>query len=501
MNGKLSKEKILGEATRMLSIARTAVDAARERAAAGSTYQAGALQPGIPQPGVLHTGQLQCTCGLFAKGCCVVCGTPRCHVHGVVSADRFVCRTHVDQEQIDERAAAVLSLVVAANAIQAWLGTIRPVEERLLVACLHFGAERTKVGMDYGPERIEWTGAEALQGAFDELDEGAVRTFFTSFIGTDVAMAPPIAEAQLRGWFAERKRRSQRDTVGWTFTKPLTLRDCRQMARLLDLESPPPELLTQWVGASKRILTMHNGPIGTSPVAEALHEGRAAAANGQVAAAKGPVGPVWEPEAGAAGPLPPPAASVPRPAPTPGAGVPGPGAPGPVPSPSLRVSGSVPSPPAGVPGPAPAPTPPGPTPAPVVLTAEQRIEAAMRELKRLGVKPTRRSVPGRYHLSASAKLFGRVGEDQNVEVEPAWPVGACTWSQPGMRGSDRYETLPTGLTPSRRVVPMTRATEGDAVESAYTRSKRGTEPGSFGGITLFPETIAEALEALVAKHR
>jgi hypothetical protein len=132
------------------------------------------------------------------------------------------------------------------------------------------------------------------------------------------------------------------------------------------------------------------------------------------------------------------------------------------------------------------------------LTTDQRIEAALRELKRRGIAPTPRSVPGRYHLSLVAKGFGRVGEDVKVAVEPAYPVGSCTWSQPGPRGTDRYENLPTGITPSRRIVPMTHATSGDDVEMLYARWKRGADnsSGLSAGVTLYEESIAAALERL-----
>jgi hypothetical protein len=76
-----------------------------------------------------------------------------------------------------------------------------------------------------------------------------------------------------------------------------------------------------------------------------------------------------------------------------------------------------------------------------------------------------------------------------VDVEPAYPVGTCTWSQPGPRGTDRQETLAIGITPSRRVVPMTHATAGDDVEMLYARWTRA-------GATLDQASIAIALERL-----
>lgn len=127
---------------------------------------------------------------------------------------------------------------------------------------------------------------------------------------------------------------------------------------------------------------------------------------------------------------------------------------------------------------------------------------ALRELAALGITPSRRLVPDRYLLRQQC-FFGRVGEDQNIEVEPAWPVGSCTWSQSGPHGTDRYEDLLTGVTPSACIVPMTGATTGDNGAMLYARWKRGTDNSASlsEGTTLYPESIASALEAFVANAR
>jgi hypothetical protein len=99
-----------------------------------------------------------------------------------------------------------------------------------------------------------------------------------------------------------------------------------------------------------------------------------------------------------------------------------------------------------------------------------RIEL-LAKLAQLGYPGTReRNVPGRYHLSRSAKLFGRVGDVLPVSVEAAWPIGAFTWMKVGAHGTEHFEELPTGYTPTERIVPLDHGIEGDdAVERLFRR--------------------------------
>jgi hypothetical protein len=81
----------------------------------------------------------------------------------------------------------------------------------------------------------------------------------------------------------------------------------------------------------------------------------------------------------------------------------------------------------------------------------------------------RRFVPGRYYLSLGARVFGRIGKNLLVEVEPAWPIGDFTWVSTQAHGTEHFETIPTGYTPTERFVPMFYATAGDVVELLYRR--------------------------------
>lgn len=138
-----------------------------------------------------------------------------------------------------------------------------------------------------------------------------------------------------------------------------------------------------------------------------------------------------------------------------------------------------------------------------VESSEQRIEKALAELTAQGIPATPRQVPGRYRLGLLARFFGRVGTDVLVDVESAYPIGVCTWSQPGPHGTDRYEELLTGITASRRIVPMTEATAGDAVEPLYARWRQGPDnsAGLAAGSRLGPEKVALALERLLSDSR
>lgn len=460
------------------------------------------LQDVIPQPGLGERpiyrvcghryregpppdiGAPTCPCHQFAIGYCIVCGIPRCGDHGVTAGERFLCPSHLQDEKTAHKAKAATELVSAAGAIRGWLASFAEPEERLLASCLYLGNERKQIGAhDYNPPQMTWTAAEVLEDAFPELDGNAVQRFFPVFGKTKDHVPTPVPQERLARWFRDhmlasgrrpdnhyahhherktwwsgaRKEVTGRTVPGWrlhsafildepdaqqVLTQGLTVWDCRHMARLLDLEPPPPVLLSEWQTAASRIYDLHDGPITGSPILTALR--------------------------GTTLPLAPPSSD----------------------------EGTVPiAPPSAVPAPS--------RRDPPKLTAEQRIEAALHELTKLGIPPSRRLVPGRYHLSPTAKLFDRVGEDREVEVEPAWPVGNCTWSQPGPHGTDRYEELLTGVTPSGRIVPMTRATTEDNVERPYARWKRGTghSTGLSKGTTLYPESIATALEAIVANAR
>lgn len=427
-----------------------------------------------------------CPCGLFAIGYCVVCGVPRCGEHGVTAGSRFLCPSHLQKEKADRKAKAVAELASAAGAIRDWLASFPEPEERLLVACLHFGDERKKTGFhDYNPPQVIWTATEILQDAFPELDGNTVWRFFSG--GTKEHDPTPGPQERLARWFRDRMLasgqqpdshytyRHERNTwwsgarrevtgrtvPGWrlhgafilsepdeqhVLTQSLTVWDYRHMARLLDLEPPPPAFLSEWRTAAHRIYDLHDGPPTVGLISNALRETTL-----------------------------PPASSI---------------------SEDSQTEGAAPVAPSDA-------VPPPSRRDPPKLTAEQRIEVALRELKSLRIPPSRRLVPGRYYLFPAAKFLGQVGEDLNVEVEPAWAVGSCTWSQPGPHGTDRYEELLTGVTPSGRIVPMTRATTGDNVEMLYARWKRGTDnsSGLSQGTTLYPESIATALERIIAKAR
>lgn len=103
---------------------------------------------------------------------------------------------------------------------------------------------------------------------------------------------------------------------------------------------------------------------------------------------------------------------------------------------------------------------------------ERRKVAVLADLQAAGNPGLkRRQVPGRYYLSFFARLFGQVGQDMPVDVEPAWPIGRFTWVSSGAHGVDNFEELETGYTPSERIVPMDYGTEGDDVEILYRRRR------------------------------
>lgn len=93
------------------------------------------------------------------------------------------------------------------------------------------------------------------------------------------------------------------------------------------------------------------------------------------------------------------------------------------------------------------------------------------------------------------RLFGRSGTDLLVEVEAAWPVGSCTWEHFGSRGLDEYFDLPTGITPSGRLVPMQEGTKADGLPILYEKLHEPLHvPSSHTRRTLSDQQIAEALE-------
>ena len=101
---------------------------------------------------------------------------------------------------------------------------------------------------------------------------------------------------------------------------------------------------------------------------------------------------------------------------------------------------------------------------------QQRRESAVAELKALG--PTAlvpRKVLGRYRRTLLHQILSVSGQDELVEVEGAWPIGSFTWSHRSGYGGTSAENLPTGLTPSGRIVPMESAGKGDDVEDQYKR--------------------------------
>lgn len=103
---------------------------------------------------------------------------------------------------------------------------------------------------------------------------------------------------------------------------------------------------------------------------------------------------------------------------------------------------------------------------------ERRKIAVLTALKAAGNPGLKqRQVPGRYYLSFFARLFGQVGQDMPVDVEPAWPTGSFTWVLSGAHGVDDFEELETGFTPSERFVPMGYGTDGDDVEILYRRRR------------------------------
>ncbi len=132
---------------------------------------------------------------------------------------------------------------------------------------------------------------------------------------------------------------------------------------------------------------------------------------------------------------------------------------------------------------------------------ERRRDELLANLEQLGHPGLQtRRVPGKYHLTAMAKLLGRVGEDRKVEVEPAWPIGSFTWVEIRSHGLEHFEQLPTGLTPSRRLVPMGYATQGDSVEMLYFRRSLPNPTLHSGEIIRQPATsdIVAALERALA---
>jgi hypothetical protein len=253
-----------------------------------------------------------CPCGQFAIGSCAECGTPRCGDHGLLSGSRFRCRSHLAAEETLRRKRATASMQAAATAVSDWLASFLAPEERLLAACLHLGREREKRGPgDRTPSQIVWSAPEVLQDAFEELDRQKVQTFFRVFGGTEDSISPPVSSPHLIEWFRERARAagcqpshrlgygrmqvsrwSGREkkvlappTPGWklntafvvagadhqqALTADLSVSDCREMGRILQLPAPPLDLLNAWSAAAGRIYELQEGPVSGSPVLDAL---------------------------------------------------------------------------------------------------------------------------------------------------------------------------------------------------------------------------------------
>lgn len=92
----------------------------------------------------------------------------------------------------------------------------------------------------------------------------------------------------------------------------------------------------------------------------------------------------------------------------------------------------------------------------------ERVDAALAALgKRGNPGLTRRRVPAVYKLSATQKLFGKVGTYEERDVEPAWAIGTFTWLKQAAHANEIEVELATGLTPSRQLVPMTLAARTD----------------------------------------
>ena len=87
--------------------------------------------------------------------------------------------------------------------------------------------------------------------------------------------------------------------------------------------------------------------------------------------------------------------------------------------------------------------------------------AALRAAENPGLR--QRHVPNYRRLSFADRFFRLLREDAPADVEPAWLIGVYTWVRPGQRGSDTFEQLDTGYTPSGRYVPMNHGTAGDDV--------------------------------------
>jgi hypothetical protein len=409
-------------------------------------------------------GSARCSCGQYSVGECAVCGQARCGDHARLIEGRFQCPSHLEDKRARDHAEAVEEIRQAAEPLRRWLESFAEPEERLVAAALHLGADRgPRFAYDLNPRYIGWTAPNLLQEAFPEWDQQTVSAFFPTIRGTDDSMPPPVPSNQLAAWF--RRRAEQAGVEASDTYTPTYQRKSALTARMKTVTGPrvtgwklhsavvpaddavalPTSLYVRDIRHMARVLNIPPPPV------QLIDAWNAAAAKARSTYS----GHIFDDAVTEA----------------------------------LRGDARMATSQAPAADEVPSPT----------MSVDQRIEAALAELAAQGVRPTARRVPGFYRLSSSDRLLGRLGKDEDITVESAFPVGTCTWSQPGPRGTDRYEDLPTGITPSGRIVPMTKATAGDDVEMLYRRWKRGVDnsAGLGRGIHLFPEQVANALESLL----
>jgi hypothetical protein len=124
---------------------------------------------------------------------------------------------------------------------------------------------------------------------------------------------------------------------------------------------------------------------------------------------------------------------------------------------------------------------------------QNELLAKLREVGNPG--QVERCVPGAYRLSLLDRVFGRLGSDAPVPVEPAWPIGTFTWMQVGSHGVEDFQDLATGFTATGRFVPIEYATVGDEVEVLYRRRSMPAA-GLYPGRVIHRPTVREVVVAL-----
>jgi hypothetical protein len=136
-------------------------------------------------------------------------------------------------------------------------------------------------------------------------------------------------------------------------------------------------------------------------------------------------------------------------------------------------------------------------------TALERRHAALFAALRAAGNPglVRRRVPGRFHRSLFARVFGRPSQEVLVETEPAWLIGSFTWMWIGSHGMENFENIATGVTPDGRFVPMRHGTETDDVHILLKKRTLWQPTVHRYDLGRSPETadIVAALEAVAAK--